>query len=939
MRRVASVELDLPEALGPLDALRALREQPRLVALFGDWHRAGFVVGYSPVRVLEAGEDPFAAVAALGRPARRPVKTSDGQLGGGWIGYWGYQLGRLLERLPEPPPRPMPCPDAQLAYYDHLLRYDPTTRRWFVEGVAALTDDELSERAEHTRDLLAGSGVDQCGPHPYELEAFESIPSMEEHIEAVAGTIAHVEAGDIFQANICRRLESTFHGDPLDVFCAGYERLRPRFGAFLRTSVGAVVSFSPELFLRRNGDAVLTSPIKGTMPLNAGHDLASSVKDRAENVMIVDLMRNDLGRVCVPGTVRVERLYRAEAHTGVRHLISDVSGRLRPEVDDADLLRATFPPGSVTGAPKVRAMEIIDELETTGREVYTGAIGYVAAGSPGFPGDGLALSVAIRTFEFSGDRVWLGVGGGIVAESTPAAEGIETTVKAAPLLAAIGASVAEARTREAARSKDSAGSRKPTLGLGPALTVEVPDRSAGLFETMLVIDGQVLDLEAHLARLWTSAKQCFGDALPADLADRVEAYAVSLLGRHRLRLDIRPHDADVRITTEPAGDPVTRPWRLVPRVVAGGLGAHKWRDRRLLTAIEPAPETWGADCDALLVDTDGGVLETGRGNIFVVNDHDAVTPALDGRILPGTTRAKVIGYLERSGIEVRQVRMRVEDVADAYEVFVSSSISRIRAVGSCDGVGNWPLGPMTRWLSREARGLDEPTPPGRAAADPGHEFSRWLPKPASLLRIVLIDNYDSFVYNLDQYLRELGVTTSVVRNDVVAVADLQREAEAGRVDGVIISPGPGRPGDAGVSNDLVRGLAPHLPILGVCLGHQCIAEVFGASVVRANVVVHGKASLVYHEGEGVFAGLAGPLTAGRYHSLVVNPDRVPPSLAVTARTAGGEMMGLRHRTYPVEGVQFHPESILTHDGHRILANFLRSCVAKRESTRVPGGFA
>jgi anthranilate synthase/aminodeoxychorismate synthase-like glutamine amidotransferase len=174
---------------------------------------------------------------------------------------------------------------------------------------------------------------------------------------------------------------------------------------------------------------------------------------------------------------------------------------------------------------------------------------------------------------------------------------------------------------------------------------------------------------------------------------------------------------------------------------------------------------------------------------------------------------------------------------------------------------------------------------------------------------------------------------------VVAVADLQREAEAGRVDGVIVSPGPGRPGDAGVSNDLVRGLAPHLPILGVCLGHQCIAEVFGASVVRANVVVHGKASLVYHEGEGVFAGLAGPLTAGRYHSLVVNPDRVPPSLAVTARTAGGEMMGLRHRTYPVEGVQFHPESILTHDGHRILANFLRSCVAKRESTRVPGGFA
>jgi anthranilate synthase/aminodeoxychorismate synthase-like glutamine amidotransferase len=187
--------------------------------------------------------------------------------------------------------------------------------------------------------------------------------------------------------------------------------------------------------------------------------------------------------------------------------------------------------------------------------------------------------------------------------------------------------------------------------------------------------------------------------------------------------------------------------------------------------------------------------------------------------------------------------------------------------------------------------------------------------------VVVIDNYDSFTYNLVQYLGELGAPAEVFRNDEVTVA----QVAALRPLGVVISPGPCTPTEAGVSNDLVLELGPVLPILGVCLGHQCIGEVYGGRVVRAPRVMHGKLSSIEHDGRGVFAGLPSPLTATRYHSLVVEPDTLPDVLEATAWTDGGVLMGLRHREYPVEGVQFHPESILTEFGHDLLRNFLEMC--------------
>lgn len=192
--------------------------------------------------------------------------------------------------------------------------------------------------------------------------------------------------------------------------------------------------------------------------------------------------------------------------------------------------------------------------------------------------------------------------------------------------------------------------------------------------------------------------------------------------------------------------------------------------------------------------------------------------------------------------------------------------------------------------------------------------------------IIMIDNYDSFTYNLVQYLAELGADLEVWRNDAISV----KEVKAKRPEGIVISPGPGVPERAGISVDLIKELGPRVPILGVCLGHQAIGVAYGGRVVRAPELMHGKTSEVFHNGKGLYEGVENPFVATRYHSLIVERETLPPCLEVTAETKNGLIMGMRHREHPVEGVQFHPESILTVAGKRILANFLKMAARCRE---------
>ena len=198
-------------------------------------------------------------------------------------------------------------------------------------------------------------------------------------------------------------------------------------------------------------------------------------------------------------------------------------------------------------------------------------------------------------------------------------------------------------------------------------------------------------------------------------------------------------------------------------------------------------------------------------------------------------------------------------------------------------------------------------------------------------RILVVDNYDSFVFNIVQYLAQLGADCTVVRNDQVEAA------EAGKYDGVLISPGPGTPDKAGVSIEMIKYCAQHsIPLFGVCLGHQAIAEAFGATVSRAPELLHGKTSVVHHNGKGVMETLPTPFTATRYHSLAVEVDTVPEVLEVTGSTESGVIMSLRHKTLPIEGVQFHPESVLTEHGHKMLANFLVQCGDKDALAKAEG---
>jgi para-aminobenzoate synthetase/4-amino-4-deoxychorismate lyase len=673
------VRIALEGDVSAADACLLLRGDRHPFALTGAWAGGGALAGSEPLRVADAGEDPFAlldeqpVVAGVGEAAGggggggdsggAAVGGGDGEpggaaVGGGWFGFLGYGLGARLEPVPPAPPRPVPLPPFALAFYDHLLRLDAAGRWWFEALWTEERDAALRARLEVLRARLAG-GVRE---RPLRVGAFElTPPGAAGHLAAVAACRERIAAGEIFQANVCLRLEGRWEGDPLDLFARAARPLRTRHAALVAGPWGSLCSLSPELFLRRSGRRVVSEPIKGTAPRGeAGRsDLAASAKDRAENVMIVDLMRNDLGRVCEYGSVEVPALFEPRPAPGVWHLVSTVTGTLRPGTGDADLVRASFPPGSVTGAPKIQAMRVIAELEASGREAYTGAIGYAS------PLAGLELNVAIRTLEARGERIWLGAGGGIVADSDPARELEECLLKARPLIAAAGGRLVEPRT--------------PRVGSEPiprrALdgAADRPDPRLGVFTTMLVRDGAAVDAGAHLARLERSVGVLYGQRLPDDLDERIMA-AAGARPLQRLRVLVGEEGTAVTVEATPLdAEPGPGPEWLVPVHLPGGLGDHKWRDRRLVEGLQ---RRLGAL--PLIVDLDGGVLEAATANVLIVEGSALTTPPLDGRLLPGTVRPRVLAAASAAGLEPREEPIALERLAAADELLLCSAIRGLR---------------------------------------------------------------------------------------------------------------------------------------------------------------------------------------------------------------------------------------------------------------------
>jgi para-aminobenzoate synthetase component I len=444
------------------DPARVVRSKGRVTELGGPG-RPWTSIDADPLVAVRDLLAPFAATPVFGLP---PFQ-------GGAAGYVGYDYGAVLERLPAARYDDLAIPDVVLGLYDWVIAWDHRLdTAWVVSTGLPETGDAQAVRARERLAMVqerlrgparpaprlprapSGDGAASGTGAPAEAPSYpvlgvdgaeavglRSTFTHRGYLDAVARVREYIVAGDIFQANLSQRLQAPLVEPPLEL----YTRLRGRnpaaFAAYLDFEDVRVLSASPERFLRldENGRHVETRPIKGTRPRGLGpmHDaalgraLSESDKDRAENVMIVDLLRNDLSRVCRPGTVRVPELFALEQHPTVHHLVSTVVGELDASADAIDLLRAAFPGGSITGAPKVRAMEIIAELEPSRRGVYCGSIGYLSVTGA------MDMSIVIRTYLALRGRVYFQAGGGIVADSDPELEYRETLDKARALIGAL----------------------------------------------------------------------------------------------------------------------------------------------------------------------------------------------------------------------------------------------------------------------------------------------------------------------------------------------------------------------------------------------------------------------------------------------------------------------------------------------------------------------
>ena len=592
---------------------------------------------------VERQESFLETLRQLTSEFRSPYVPDLPRFTGGAVGYLDYDTAEWFEPAVKLGTPHTDRDQAGFMVFDTILAFDHVKHR-----IIAIANARL--RAGEDLQSLYDFALAKIDFLERELERNLSKPTRpvsegltvrvnqtrEQYEASVRAIQADIAAGEIYQAVLSQRFETDTTASPFDVYRA-LRHINPSpYMFFIRMGKDAIVGASPEMLVRVEGRHVETHPIAGTRRRGATPDedqrladeLRRNEKERAEHVMLVDLGRNDIGRVAAVGSVRVPQFMTLERYSHVMHLVSRVEGLLHDDHDRLDALVATFPAGTLTGAPKIRAMQIVGALEPTRRGLYGGAVGYLD-----FAGN-LDFCIAIRTITMRDGHADVQAGAGIVADSLPAAE-----------------------YRGDARQ-----------GAGPA----------------------------------------------------------------------------------------------------------------------------------------AGARDGGQGSVTMT---------------------------------------------------------------------------------------------------------------------LLIDNYDSFTYNLAHRLGELGAEVKVVRNDAITIDGIEALAPSR----IVISPGPGRPETAGVSVDVLRHFAGRMPLFGVCLGHQALSIAFGGEVERAPVPMHGKTSMVAHEGTHLFAGLTGPLEAGRYHSLVVPRRAVPPGFVVSAWTTEDDLvMGLRHERWPIYGVQFHPESVLTPVGQRLLQNFLEA---------------
>jgi para-aminobenzoate synthetase component 1 len=621
----------------------------------------------------------------------------------GLFGYLSYDLKDFIEQLP------------RTSVDDHGLPH-----LCFFAPSAIIIHDKLNAQTFLcVVNRLDVNGL-KTGSEVKSIEALITAPgSMERNIEFVGGTTglrssfskpAYIEAvkkikdyivsGDIYQVNLSQRFETDFAGDAFSMFKELYQTAPGPFYAFINAGDHQIVSTSPERFLKRSKENVETRPIKGTRPRGKdssedqifSEDLLKSKKDDAELSMIVDLMRNDLGRVCCAASVRVTDHKRLEAYHNVFHLVSVVKGVLQADKDSIDLIKATFPGGSITGCPRIRSMEIIDELEPVRRHIYTGSIGYLSFH------DTLDLSIAIRTATIYQNKMIFSVGGGVVFDSDPADEFEETLHKGRSLMSVLQAENTVAKSKNGEWlwqngklvSKEVASLPVGDLGIQYGL---------GFFETICVKNGQPQFLDDHIRRFYRAWEALFNTPVPDLTWDVIirqvieknglekQTAAVKIMAafgepaissHHNLIVTARKYSLRPMLINKKGLDLVTYPH---PRQTP--LADYKTLNYLYYYQAGKWASQTGAD-EALILNPDGSISETNTANIILIDGKKMICPQ-SPHVLSGVMKKQVIQYLVDQGYHKESRKIMPDDLFSADQVIMTNSLIGVVPALSLDG--------------------------------------------------------------------------------------------------------------------------------------------------------------------------------------------------------------------------------------------------------------
>ena len=675
-------------------------------------------------RLVKTEGDPLGHLKILlAKYAVKPAADSLPCENGCAAGFISYDFGSVLEKLPDTAVEEMDIPHIMLGFYDTAVIVDHKHGRTYVCASSqellgekeretherrkidrichVISLDESLLKDEHPDTSLTADPDSRRETYDDSQREFDSDFSQSTYCDMVEKAREYIRNGDIFQVNLSRRIRTKINGDAYNI----YRRLRAvnpaPFACYLHFSDLQVMSSSPERFFHLKDGWIETRPIKGTRPRGKSaqedarlrEELLASEKDLAELVMIVDLERNDLGRICRLGSVEVTELVKIEAYATVFHLVSTIRGELADGMDVTDCIRATFPGGSITGAPKIRAMEIIDELEPVKRNIYTGAIGYI-----GFDGTS-DFNIAIRTIVADKEKAFYQVGGGIVWDSVPESEFMETLDKGLAMQGVL-------EGRDMDQEKYSA-PLKGTISVKGTINERfsepekyVADTDFGflyglsLFETFLVQeDGSVKLLDAHAARIMRSAES-LGFVVPIG-ASAWEKIVADYIADHTicgkiLRVTISfGNTAEIKPSIHFSCREVKNTGHIDPgyrikvvktiRNETSILCAHKTGNyAENYLALKSAESRNYAD--ALFLNSQRNIAETAKCNLFFVKNDVLYTPDLSCGILPGVIREFVIQQAKALGITVKEGKYTLENLSEADEVFVTNSVIGIRRV-------------------------------------------------------------------------------------------------------------------------------------------------------------------------------------------------------------------------------------------------------------------